>query len=270
MNLNHLLIVLPFLTVVLGYVAYKFQGKKQLISMDAVQFLYTFLVAPMVFVWFKLMLYVLMRNELGVTLTANQWFFVDTVFSVLFLFFYAFVIMHSLTKSFRLRKDNDPLYDLFHHSEYIHLWLSHHAMIYFGMAFFSLFAFLNLFFPLELDMTNWQLYAILLLGILLGPIIYVGILMADPRQETKKFMRFVKLAIAFFAVVQMGLYALFSPDLSPEYSIYWFFACFFVSLAICASLTFKSKRAVSVFERAADIFRHYKWGINMDLWTHKK
>jgi len=270
MNLNLLLIILPLITIISGYAVYRFQGKKQFISMDAVQFFYMFLVAPMIFVWFKLMLFVLMRNELGVSLTANQLFFYDTVFSVLFLFFYAFISMHSLTKSFRLRKDNDPFYDLFYHSEYIHLWLSHHAMLYFGMAFFSLFAFLNLFFPLEMTMTNWQFYLVLLLGVILGPVVYVGILMADPRQAQRRFMRFVKLAIASFAVLHMMLYALFNPDLSPEYIIYWFFSCFFVSLAICASLTFKSKRAVSVFEQAADVFRHYKWGINMDLWSSKK
>lgn len=270
MNLNLLLVILPFFMIAFGYTVYKFQGKKQFISMDAVQFLYTFLVAPMIFVWFKLMLFVLLRNELGVSLTPNQWFFYDTVFSVLFLFMYAFVSMHSLTKSFRLRKDNDPFYDLFYHSEYIHLWLSHHAMLYFGMAFFSLFAFLNLFFPLELTLESWQFYLVLVLGVVLGPAVYVGILMADPRQATRKFMRFVKLAIASFAILHMILYALFDPSLSPDYIIYWFFACFFVSLAICASLTFKSKRAVSVFEQAADVFRHYKWGINMELGGHKK
>lgn len=268
MTLNTLLLLLPISTIILGYVVYKFQGKRQLISMDAVQFFYTFFVAPMIFVWFKLMLFLLLRTELGESISVSDLFIIDTIFSVLFLFLYAFISMHSLTKSFRLRKDADPLYDLFHHSEYIHLWLSHRVIISFGFIFSSLISVINLFFPLAVQMTNWQFYFATIIGFGLGPVLYIGILMMDPRQSKKRFLRFAKFIIAIFAVLQMMLYAIISPSLSGEYIVYWVITSIYISLAVCASLTFKSRKAVSVFEKAADIFRHFHWGINIDLWKN--
>lgn len=270
MNLSSLLLILPLLTIVFGYTVYKFQGKRQLVSMDAVQFLYTFFVAPMIFVWFKLMLFVLLRTELGESISIHQFLFFDTIFSVFFLFIYAFISMHSLTKSFRLRKDDDPLYDLFAHSEYIHLWLSHHAMIILGFALFSLFTLVNLFLPMPLSWSQGQFYFLIFLGFILGPILYVGLLMADPRQKRKHFLRYAKLVIAGFAIWQMLLYAIFNPAFSSAFLIYWLVTTTMISLVICASLSFKSRRASSFFERLADFFRHYRWGINIELFEKKK
>lgn len=265
MSGNLLLLILPIGTVISGLFVYRFQGKRQLLQLDIVQFIYTFFVAPAVFVWLKLLLFSLLRTDQSVVLSESQLFMFDTLFSMVFLFVYAFIVMHSLTKTFYLKKHFDPLYDLFHHSEYIHLWLSHQAMIIGGMFLFVVFSLLNIFFPLYVQIQRYQLYVLLLLGITMGIVTFVALIMADPLQTNGKFLRMIKLYSALFFTIHILFYIIFDPALSPQMIIYWFFATMSASLAFCSGLVHRSKRAMGLFERIRNLFLHKKWGWNIEL-----
>ncbi|MCA9370211.1 hypothetical protein KC686_03570, partial [Candidatus Woesebacteria bacterium] len=129
MKLTIFLFAIPILSSLSGLLLYRFIGKKQLFKLDSIQFLYAFVLAPLLFVWAKTFFYTLVSTQnLGIALSSNDVFILDTVFSTFLLFIYAFVVMHSLTKTFNVRMKDDPLYNIFHHSEYFHLWLTHLAM----------------------------------------------------------------------------------------------------------------------------------------------
>ena len=140
MLLIFLLLVLPVIGTLVGLVFYRFQGKKDLLKIDIVQFYYTFILSPIVFVWLKTMIFVLLQANTH-NLSMKEIYSIDTAFSVVFLLIFAFVAMHSVTKTFHL-KEKDPLYNFFFDSEYIHLWLSHLAMAFGAVSIFTAISFI--------------------------------------------------------------------------------------------------------------------------------
>lgn len=260
--------ILLFLVVLViasgvSLVFYRFQGKKQVLRFDIVQFFYAFVFAPLLYVWFKTFLYVVLKNQLGASLTPNELFVIDTVFSVLFLFFYAFIAMHSLTKTFWLNNAKDPLYDVFVHSEYIHLWLAHIVMIIGGMMLISFLGIANLFFPLNIQNSDLGRIFLVVMGIICGALAFLGVLMTDPKLETGYFLRVMKLAFGAFFSLYVILYFIFSPPFSTSLSLYWWSFFLFATTVCLSFFTYRSKKVKRVMDGTLDHFKHFKWGVNV-------
>lgn len=252
------------------FAVYRFQGKKQVLKFDIVQFFYAFVFAPLLFIWIKTFLFVLIRNQLGTQVTPGELFAVDTVFSTLFLFFYAFIVLHALTKTFWLRNSYDPLYDLFSHSEYIHLWLAHIVMFVGGMVLISFISLLNLFFPLNLENSQVGQILVLFLGIVTGWLAFTGVLLADPIQENGHFLRLMKLAFGFFFSVYVIAYFFFEPTFSLDFAFYWWGVSLFSTAVFFSFFTYRSRRAKSIMNRSTNLFKHFKWGVNISIFEPKK
>lgn len=105
MKLAIFLFVIPLLTLVSGVLLYGQHGKKEFLKLDFVQFMYSFVIAPVMFVWLKSFLFFILRNELNFRLSISEIFIVDTIYSTLVMFIFAFVVIHSLTKSFNLKRE---------------------------------------------------------------------------------------------------------------------------------------------------------------------
>ncbi len=265
-----LLLLIPFLTIVSGMLMYRLNGKKEILRMDMVQFFYSFLLAPALFIWGKTFLYFILQSEVTTTLTKAQIFIFDTSFSVIFLYIFAFIVMHSLTKSFNLKSANDPLYDMFLHSEYFHLWLTHIVMYVGGMVFLTILATANLFFPLAINMPQVLLYGVCGLGIVGGVFAFLGIILSDPQQSQANFMRLMKLAFGVFFLLHVSFFFLFDPAFRPELAIYWWTLFFFATIVGMSFFSYKSERAKSLFEQLTAWFKHHRWETRMELFASRK
>lgn len=265
-----ILYVIPFLTVVSALLVYRLNGKKEFLKLDLVQFFYAFVLSPILFVWVKSFLYYLMQSEVEVQLTQNQMFFYDTVFSVFFLFIFGFVVIHSLTKSFNLKLHEDPLHDLFHHSEYFHLWLTH-LMVFGGvLSFFTAMALFNIWVPFEAVLSKAQFYSLLVFGGATGLLAFLGIWMSDPKQQSANFMRLMKLLFGVLFIVHVLAYFFTYPDFSGKYGMYWWSFTAFTSLVVCSLFAYKSEKAQTLFEWISDKLRHHKNEINIQLFDSKR
>lgn len=250
----------------LGFLVYRFQGRRQILKFDIVQFLYAFIFAPLLFIWVKTFLYVVIRDQIGLTLSPGQVFALDTIMSVFFLYLYGFVVLHSLTKTFRLQNDKDPLYDIFWHSEYYHLWITHIIMSVGGMAVICLLGVVNLFVPLQIYSSVMSLLLMLVAGVMSGFLVYMSILLADPKQERRAgYMRLMKLAFGGFFSINLLLYLIFSPSFSMSYGLFWWNFLVFAVATLLGFLSYKSSSVQILLDSMLNYFKHFKWGINMDL-----
>lgn len=263
-----MLYVIPILTILSGFFIYRHNGKKEVFSLDLVQFFYTFLLAPLFFVWAKSFVYFLMRSELGLDLSPGQIFTIDTALTVSMLYVYAFIVMHSLTKSFRLKVEQDPFYDLFGHSEYIHLWLSHIVMAIGGMMLFFVIGFVNVFFPLEWRLNPHIFYLLCFGGVITGSVAFLGLLLTDPKQEGRRYMRLMKLAIGMFFLFQITIYFLADPDFNSAYGMFWFNFFAFTTMLVWSFFTYRSSRIKSWFDRITHANKDTDlWGMNTQLFS---
>ncbi len=268
-SMTVLLLLIPFLTIVSGMLMYRLNGKREILRMDMVQFFYSFLLAPMLFIWGKSFLFVVLRSELEVSLSRLQLFLIDTTFSVVFLYIFAFIVIHSLTKSFNLRSASDPLYDIFHHSEYYHLWLSHIVIYIGGMVFMTIMATTNIFFPLELEMSKMVLYGVCSLGVVAGVFTFLGVLLSDPKQSRANFLRLMKLAFGVFFLLHVVYFFVFGPQFSASYAIYWWTLFFFATIVVMSFFSYRSERAQTWFDKLSDWFKHHKWDVRVELFEKK-
>lgn len=252
-----LLFLIPVLAILVGLLSYKHNGKRELIRLDLVQFIYAFVIYPLMFVWLKSFLYYLLSKELEIRLSVTEMFVIDTFFTVIMLFVFAFLIIHALTKSFNLKYYRDPLYDIFEHSEYYHVWLSHLGMYFGMMLLFVLLAILNIFFPFEIAPNREFFFFILFSGLGVGLLGFLGLWLSD--SEETQFMRLIKLGIAAFFTVLVVAYFALDPKFNLLYGWYWFTAMGFFSMVICSFLFEKSQKAKSL----ADRFKHYKWNYRL-------
>ncbi len=255
------LLIVPILACISGLALYRYQGKGELLRMDIIQFLYAFVLAPVVFIWIKSVVFILLNSEgMGTT----QLFVFDTVFSTAALYVYAFVVMHSLTKSIHLLNHKDPLYDLFEHTEYYHLWLTH-ILMYIGlMVLFTGIAVVNVFQPLILDLSRTGFWFVLGLGAVIGSVAFLAVWLSDP-QQAKNFMRLMKLAFGFFFLLHAILYFVFSPPFTAAYVVYWWSSVVFMTLVMLSAFVYKSSKAQQYIEWLSTHFKHKKWGINIQL-----
>lgn len=221
------LILLPILAIFSAAILHSRQVKKEFLRFDFVQFLYAFVLAPLFFVWIKAFTYYLTRAEIGISLTLGEQFLVDTGVTLAMLYVYAFVVIHSLTKSFEIRQKNDPLYDLFAHSEFFHQQFSHFG-IYFGvMGIITALSVFNLIFPLDILHGTYYKWISLVGGMVAGLLSFYGI----GKFETKsvKFHKLMKLSYGLYFTVHVLLYILGFAAFSVEYSVFWFMTTVFAT-----------------------------------------
>lgn len=215
------LVILPTFMVASAYIMYRFTGRRQIMKMDLVQFFYAFVVSPVMFLWIKSFLYFLVRHELNLSLSVGEWFVVDAIFSLLFLYIYAFVVIHSLTKTFHLKYQTDPLYDLFAHSEFFHMDMTHSVIFLGGMLVVTFISLLNLAIPLLTTLPNYPgLYSLSLVSVIAGIVGYIGVWSYE--SSHLRFQRLMKLCFGIFFLVHMVAYFVVEPSWSLSYLFYWF------------------------------------------------
>lgn len=259
------LILVPFFTSILGILLYKFQGRsKEIFRLDLVQSVYLFLMAPTMFVWLKTFLFYLLRNELEPSLSVTEIFIVDTIFTVFAIFVMIAIGIHSLTKTFWIKRHHNPQFDLYHLSEYFHLWWSH-IVIWGGVMFLISFVSLaNVFAPLELYLAKNLFIGVQIFGTISGLFLFMLIWMSDPGQGN--FMRLMKLLLVFASVVHIVFYFVFNPQFNSRFIIYWFALSTFISAAGIGSV-FERYERLSWFR---NILLHSGWGDNKGINIFKK
>ena len=204
-------------------------------------------------------------------LSAGELFTIDTAFTLFLFYIYAFIVMHSVTKSFRLNTEKDPLYDLFYHSEYIHLWLSHIVIALGAMVLLLILALINLFFPLATTMGKLTFYVICAAGVVLGSVAFIGLLLTDPRQTGRRYMRLMKLAIgASFSVLAIT-YFLSGPQFTGPYSLYWVIFFVFSTMLIWSFFSYRSSKVQAFFNTVVNASKDTPWwGKNSQLFKMSK
>ena len=247
------LFIIPVLAMVGALVLYRHNGKRELLSFDVVQFFYAFIISPLLFVWAKSFLFFLLTSELRLPLSTRQLFLIDSLFSVGFLYIFAFAVIHSLTKSFNLKKSRDPLIDLFEHSEYLHLWLSHLVIYIGGMVVITFLALTNIFFPIDVPVAKPVFYGINLAGVLAGAGAYAGVMLSDPEQD--HFMLIMKTVAGLLSTVFIAVYFVLRPSFSAEYGLFWFSMMTFLTGSVLALFTERSGRTQSLLDK----FKHRRW-----------
>jgi hypothetical protein len=265
-----LFVVIPFLAMVSGLLLYRHIGKREILRLDMVQFFYAFVLTPALFVWSKSFLYYVVVGELGVRLSRAEMFIIDTVFSTVFLYTFAFIVIHSVTKSFSLRTATDPLYNLFQHSEYFHLWLSHLVLIIGSIAFVSIASFINAWFPLLLELPQPVFYIVCALGVAAGTVAYIGVLLADPKQHQTNLVRLVKLGFGITFLAHIMVYFIAAPSFSLSYGLYWWTFFLFGTTVVATLFSNRSERARTRMERITSWFKHLHWDFRLQLWDSQK
>lgn len=240
------LILIPVLTALASFLLYKQVGKREFLKLDAVQFIYAFILSPLAFIWMKSFLLFFAQNEINPNLSQNELFAIDTVFSVGFLFFYAFVVIHSLTKSFEIRQYQDPLYDILTHVESFHLWISHTFMYTLGFFLLTVLSVVNVFAPVAVELAKPAFYAILAVGFLSGLLGFAAIYLSAFKE---KFLKLMKLVFAVFFVVHVLVYFFFDPKFRPEFVAYWSVFAIFSALVFASFFIERSRRGMRFIER---------------------
>lgn len=105
-----ILFLVPTFAILSSLYLYQHTGKREILKFDLVQFVYAFILAPIVYIWLKSFLFVFLVSELNLHLSVTDLFIADTVLTIIFLYVFAFLVIHSLTKSFELKRLRDPFY----------------------------------------------------------------------------------------------------------------------------------------------------------------
>lgn len=217
------LFLIPVLLVLSVMFIYRFSGKKEFLQMDLVQFIFAFVIYPVGYLWLKNFIYILLRDEIGIRLTLGEWVSIDTGFTLIFMYFYAFGIIHALTKTFSLNLNRDPLYDMFEDSKYFHEFLSHVGMYAVLIAVTTILGMLNGFFPFLVE--NKKITMDILVGIswFMGFVTYVGLFLStDKGVLYPRYKRIMKLTFGGSFLLLTGEYFFLRPSFSLSYSAFWF------------------------------------------------
>lgn len=251
------LVVLPVVMMVGSLLVYRFNGRREFLRFDLVQFLYACILTPLIFVWGKVLLFLLVKHGLTVGTSELTYLLLDSVFSVVFLYVFGFELVHSLTKSVSLKVLHDPRHDIFNHLEYFHLWLTHLIVFGGGLLLLAILGLANVFFPLDLQLSQTVFYSMLTTGLMTGALIFLGIWLSDPRQEAGfHFMRVMKILIGvLFALHVMG-YFVFVPRFAAAQVLFWWSALVFTALVIGAFLSYRSRRAKKWLEKVTTKLQH--------------
>jgi hypothetical protein len=263
-----LLFLVPILAIATSLFVYQLNGKREIIKLDIVQFFYAFVLAPIMFIWIKSVLFVLLRSELDIVLTVGQMFLVDTFFSLIFIYIFAFVVMHSLTKSINLKVGQDPLHDIFLHSEYFHLWLSH-LVIFIGSGLIvSGVSLANVFFPVSVEISRFFFYMALLLSIGAGQFSFLGIWLSDPKQKKAHFLALIKLIFGLLFMLHIFVFFLIRVPFNSSFGIFWMGTLGYASLIFSFLFAHRSRKAISVMQSISDWFKHQNWDKRVQLFVN--
>ncbi len=250
----------------MSIILYRYNGSRQIFNLDLVQFLYLTLFGPLLFIWAKSFLFVLLRSELPVRLTLNELFIIDTAFSVISFFLFSSLAVHSLTKTFWLRRREDPDLDIFHLSEYFHLWWSHIVMFGGAMVVTTLISSANLFSPFDvpLEFVEFSMTPVVGAGFLMGVLFFVLMVLSDPKQGG--FMRLMRIGLGFFFALHVVYYFVIEPSFSLQFGGYWSIFSLFLAGVVCSILFDKS----DIFEYVENHFSHEGWGENISLFERAR
>jgi hypothetical protein len=251
------LLMFSLLTIFLifgGIFLYRFDGRRTLFNIDFVQFVYAFLILPLMFVVLKVFVYQNL-SELAI-LTPRQLFAVDTLFSVLFLYLAAAKTVHAVTKSFSLKVKNSPGFDIFQLSEYLHMWWSHIAMYVLALCILSFVGLTNLLFPfVESELTRQGFWGSLLFGSVGGLFLYI--IIWNTKLSRGNFLNFMKFLFGIFFALQAIAYVRLRPSFSSEYLVFWMMFALFLTTVLCSFFLERSRRA----QKWRKFFQPSHWGI---------
>lgn len=238
------LVLSPVIVLLFGIFIYRFNGRRELMRMDLVQFIYTFVVAPSLLIWIKSVVFLNLNSTVGIVDPEDK-FIIDTILTTISFFIYAFLVMHSLTKTFAIKKKKDPLFDIFEHTEYFHKSLTHLAT-YSGMILiFFLLGCLNVFSPLLVPDKPTDLYVGIFAGLLLGLIFYI-INRISKDENHARFSRIMNLEIYFYTFALIVVYTVFRPRYSSQYAMYWSTTSFFMFSTVSSQIMKRyGKRSIS-------------------------
>lgn len=250
-----------FFSLILGIVSYKFQGKRAIFSIDFIQFVYLFVLAPAIFIWWKSFIFFSLRDDLLQGMSVSQYFVLDTFLSVIYLYLFGVLAIHTITKVLWLAKHKDPLADIFKISEYFHLWWSHVILFVGAFVLITLISFMNLAFPINIDSSVISRLVMLIAGTLFGVLLYLGVWMADPKQQRRSFMKLMHMCYIICFLIHLFVYLWLTPVFHLQYSLFWinFFAMFTTVFGI--AFLPRSTKAVQL----RTLLLHPGWGNNIDI-----
>lgn len=260
-----ILLVIPVLAIAISIGLYRLNGKKEILKLDLVQFFYAFIMSPVLFVWIKSLIYLLVRTELDIRLSQGEIFLIDTAFSTAFLYLFAFIVMHSLTKSINLKVGHDPLHDIFKHSEYFHLWLTHLVMYFGGLGLMTAIGIFNAWVPLQFEINRWAFYVLVASGVPSGLLIFLSAWLSDPKQDRANFMRLMKLMFGVFFLIHVIVYFVLDFGFNSQTGIFWWTSSVFTTTVICSFFAYRSTKAKSLFENLSEWFKHHKWSTRVQV-----
>lgn len=231
-----IILLIPILSLFSVAYLLRHNGKREVLRLDLVQFTYAFIFSPIVYIWLKSFLFYILKQELEVRLSATETFFIDTLFSVVFLYSYAFIVIHSLTKSFNLKKIKDPGFDIMEYSEFFHLWTSH-ILLYVGITLaICIISFVNLILPVTVYLSKLSFYFILLCTLITNVFVYQAIFYAAVAFCNKRQMKILKLNFIFVFLLHVLVYFIFEPKFNSTHIMYWI--CLMSFLSICLNIVF--------------------------------
>ncbi|MGE5042095.1 MAG: hypothetical protein ACM3IJ_04280 [Candidatus Levyibacteriota bacterium] len=253
--LTVVIFLVPVLAAVSGLYLYQHTGKKEILKFDLVQFVYAFILTPIVYVWLKTFLFAFLVTQLNLKLSVTDIFIADTAFTVIFLYVFAFQVIHSLTKSFELKRLRDPLYDIFQHSEFFHLLTSHVILYVGGVILLGIISTVNALIPMKVSANMLVFYIMLVLGLLAGATIHTWIMLTDDEFDVKfpKFEMFVELVFAVSFIYDIGLYFFLRPGFNMSQGFYWFEFATMGGFVISSLLVERSQTLVKYLRKF-----HYK------------
>lgn len=258
--------IILFSSLIGAVLLFRHNGKKSIFNIDLVQFVYLFVVTPLLFVSAKTFLFYVVRNELAFSLSIGQLFAIDTLFTVIALYAMASVSIHSLTKTFWLRRRENPEFDIFRLSEYFHLWWSHITAYFGGMTLLTFISVANLFIPTQLEASRLVFLIVPVLGFIFGTVIFIGIWLSNPQQRHVNFLRIMKLLFGIFFALHSIAYLIVRPAFHVSYSIYWFVYAVFIAAGFCGIFFDRTKKADDLL----DMLKHIGWGDNIEVFGFKK
>lgn len=241
------LIVIPAATMLTTFLLYKQVGKRDFMKLDIVQFLYAFVFSPLVFVWLKSLLLYMVRNETELQLDQSQLFLLDTTFSLIFLYLYAFIVIHSLTKTYEVKLQRDPLFDILEHAEDFHLWISHTSVYFLSGVLIALLGLTNLFIPVSLELDFLGMFGVVLIALGIGWLGFSAIWLSNFTEG--RFLRLIKLFFGIDLTVLILAYFWHGPSFTGSYAVYWFSTMIFAGVISASQIVKRSARSRKMLQK---------------------
>lgn len=229
-----MLLLIPFLAGVVAIWLYRHTGKKEILRLDFVQFLYAFVLAPAVLVWLKMFVRTFFlrfaeSSERGL-------FIIDTFLTVLFLYLFAAVVIHSVTKSFELNLRKDPLYDIFEHSEAFHLGFTH-ALSFLGLGvLLFVISMANVIYPLQIGLSWLTFVGFLFLMLGLGVLTVLAAWNSNFSMRNRPFFQVIKLWFGLFFLVQFALFLFLDVHFDSRYALFWGVSATYLTIVVLSFL----------------------------------